>query len=222
LAPAGRGTEAPLSRERYGRQMPASMEGIPFSSLTGRAVLAGPDHTSGDAGGRPAILIVGSGCWSSASLVLGESGGPGPEVVISAEWPDSHGHNPINAGILLVRLPPQTVAELQSMVNSDRGILLTVDICRRDVRARGRLVGRFEMPPFWCERLPDGMAGRLLMAQRLLGSADLAGGDRIRLQRRFAAICDAMKAPGADGRRIARRLDRFLADVAARSRAGLS
>jgi hypothetical protein len=66
------------------------------------------------------------------------------------------------------------------------------------------------------------MAGRLLFAQRLLGSADLAGGDRIRLQRRFAAICDAMKAPGADGRRIARRLDRFLADVAARSRAGLS
>lgn len=108
------------------------------------------------------------------------------------------------------------------MVNSDPGILLTVDIYRRDVRARGRLVGRFEMPPFPSSQPADGMARGLLMAQRLLGSAELADGDRIRLQRRFAAICDAMKAPGADARRIARRLDRFLADVAARSRTGLS
>jgi hypothetical protein len=202
--------------------MPSSLGGSPFGSLTGRAVSARRDRAARDTPDRPAILIVGPGCWPSASLVLNESEGLGPKVVISAEWPDSRGHNLINAGILLVRLTPQTVAELQSMVNSDRGILLTVDIYRRDVRARGRLVGRFEMPPFWCDRLPDGMAGRLLMAQRLLGSAVLSDGDRLRLQRRFAAICDAMKAPGADGRHIARRLDRFLADVAARSQTGLS
>jgi hypothetical protein len=201
--------------------MSASAGASPFDSLTGRAVLAW-DERDDDALGRPAILIVGRGCWSSAVLVLNDPGVPGPEVVISAESPDSHGHNLINAGILLVLLMPQTVAELQSMVNSDRGILLTVDIYRRAVRARGRLVGRFEMPPFWCDPLPDGMAGRLLLAQRLLGSADLAEGDRSRLQRRFAAICDAMKAPGADGPRIARRLDRFLADVAARNQTGLS
>jgi hypothetical protein len=222
FAATGRAEPAALSRERYGRQMSASAAGSPFGSLTGRAVSAERDHIARDAVGRPSILIVGPGCWSSASLVLSGSEGPAPAVVISAEWPDSHGHNLINAGILRVRLPPQTVAELQSMVNSDRGILVTVDIYRRDVRARGRLVGRFEMLPFWRDRLPDGMAGRLLMAQRLLGSADLADGDRIRLQRRFAVICDAMKAPGADGRRIARRLDRFLADVAARSQTGLS
>jgi hypothetical protein len=202
--------------------MPASAGASPFDSLTGRAVSARDEHASYDALGRPAVLIVGPGCWSSAALVLNRPGIPGPEVAISAEWPDSHGHNLINAGILLVRLTPQTVAELQSMVNSDRGILLTVDICRQDVRARGRLVGRFEMPPFWCDPLPDEMAGRLLLAQRLLGSADLADGDRSRLQRRFAAICDAMKAPGADGPRIARRLDRFLADVGAASQTGLS
>ena len=222
FAATGRAEPGALSRERYGRQMPASTGASPFGSLTGRAVPVRHDRTQDDAVGRPAILIVGPGCWSSAALVLNESGGRGPEVVISAEWPDSHGHNLINAGILLVRLPPQTVAELQSMVNSDHGILLTVDIYRRDVRARGRVVGRFEMPPFWCDPLPDGMAGRLLLAQRLLGSANLADGDRSRLQRRFAAICDAMKAPGADGPRIARRLDRFLADVAARSQTGLS
>jgi hypothetical protein len=52
------------------------------------------------------------------------------------------------------------------------------------------------------------------MVQRLLGSADLSGDERIRLQRRFAAICDAMKAPGADAARSAWRLERFLADIA--------
>lgn len=207
---------------RYGRQMSASTGASPFGSLTGRAVSARRDRTTDGALGRPAILIVGPGCWPSACIMLDQSCGAGPKVVISAEWPDSQGHSPIRAGILLVRLPSQTVAELQSVVNSDRGILLTVDIYRREVRARGRLVARFEMPPFWCDRLPDGMAGWLLMAQRLLGAAELAEDDRSQLQRRFAAICDAMKAPGADEGRIARRLDRFLADVATMSRTALS
>jgi hypothetical protein len=40
------------------------------------------------------------------------------------------------------------------------------------------------------------------------------GDDRIRLQRRFTAICDALKTPGADAARSARRLDRLLADIA--------
>jgi hypothetical protein len=52
------------------------------------------------------------------------------------------------------------------------------------------------------------------MVQRLLGSADLLGDDRIGLQRRFAAICDAMKAPGADAARSTRRLDSLLTDLA--------
>ena len=58
------------------------------------------------------------------------------------------------------------------------------------------------------------MAGRLLMAQRLLDSASLTGDVRMRLQRRLVAICDAMKAPGADAARSARRLDRLLAELA--------
>jgi hypothetical protein len=57
------------------------------------------------------------------------------------------------------------------------------------------------------------------MAQRLLGSAGLAHADRIRLQRRLAAICDAMKAEGADAARIAWRLDRLRTDIASRARA---
>ena len=58
------------------------------------------------------------------------------------------------------------------------------------------------------------MARRLHMAQRLLGSAALAGDARIRLQRRLVAICDALKAPGADVARSAWRLDLLLADLA--------
>jgi hypothetical protein len=58
------------------------------------------------------------------------------------------------------------------------------------------------------------------MVQRLLASADLVGDDKIRLRRRFAAICDAMKTPGADAARSARRLDRLLADIAGNPLAG--
>jgi len=36
---------------------------------------------------------------------------------------------------------------------------------------------------------------------------------RARFQRRLTAICDALKAPGADTTRCARRLDLFLADL---------
>jgi hypothetical protein len=95
--------------------------------------------------------------------------------------------------------------KLQEMVDSDPGVLLTVDIARRDVRARGEVVGRFELPPL-------DLAASLLLAGRLLGGLHPA--DRSRLQRRFTAICDAMKAQGADEARIAWRLGRLVADIA--------
>jgi hypothetical protein len=60
----------------------------------------------------------------------------------------------------------------------------------------------------------EAMARRLLIAQRLLDSASLPGDDRMRLQRRLVAICDAMKAPGADAVRGGRRLDRLLSELA--------
>jgi hypothetical protein len=133
---------------------------------------------------------------------------------LSAEPFGPHSHKLINTGILPARIRLQTIAELQAAVDSDAGILLTVDIYRCDVRARGGVVSRFEPPPFWFGQGGDGMARRLLMVQRLLGSADLVGDNRSRFQRRFAAICDAMKAPGADAERTAWRLDRLLADLA--------
>jgi hypothetical protein len=211
---AAGGRADPRCRGGYGRQMPVSTGGRPFGSWTGRAVSVRRGHTPGEADGRATILIVGPGCWPLASLVIAAA--RGFKVLISAEPHDSGDHNPINTGILPVTLPAQTVAELQAMVDCDPGILLTVDIFRQDVRVRGDLVGRFEQPPFWPGQPADGMAARLLKAQRLLGSAGLSGDDRSRLQRRLAAICDAMKAQGADEARIAWRLDRLLADAASR------
>ncbi len=198
--------------------MPVSMRGGPSGSWTGRAVPArrGPAAPEPRAGAT--ILVVGPGCWPSAWRAIKAAAAPGFRVVLSAEPPpDRGGHNPVNACILPVRLAPQTIAELQNMVDSDRGVLLTVDIHRGDVRARGELVGRFETP--FCPTGPaEGMAASLLMVQRLLGSAGLAQADRIRLQRRLAAICDAMKAEGADAARITWRLDRLLRDITSRAR----
>jgi hypothetical protein len=43
----------------------------------------------------------------------------------------------------------------------------------------------------------------------------------MRLQRRLVAICDAMKAPGADAVRSARRLELLLTELAMAGQAGL-
>jgi 3-isopropylmalate dehydratase small subunit len=199
---------------RYRRQMPASTGEGPFDSWTGRAISARPGHAPADAPSGATILVASPGCWPQGSGATMALAWPGLRVVLSAEPFGLHSHKLINTGILPARIPPQTVAELQAAVDSDAGILLTVDIYRCDVRARGRVVGRFEPPPFWFGQGGDGMARRLLMVQRLLGSADLVGDNRSRFQRRFAAICDGMKAPGADAERSAWRLDRLLADLA--------
>jgi hypothetical protein len=60
---------------------------------------------------------------------------------------------------------------------------------------------------------PGGLADRLSAAQRVLASAAVDSRVRARFQRRLTAICDALKAPGADTARCARRLDLLLADL---------
>ena len=194
--------------------MPASTGEDPFDSWTGRAVSARPGQARDGVPSEATILIASPGCWPQGSDASTAAGWPGLRVILAAEPFGPQSHKLINTGILPARARMQTIAELQAAVDSDPGILLTVDICRCDVRARGGVLGRFQPPPFWFGQGGDGMARRLLMVQRLLGSADLADEDRIGLQRRFAAICDALKAPGADAARSARRLDRLLADVA--------
>jgi hypothetical protein len=186
--------------------IPSSMTRNPFDSCTGRAVSVRRDWPAVIA---PAtMLIAARQCLASPERAEAALTGRGLAVVISAAIDEILRFNLIKTGIMLVSVAEESVASLQDVVESDPGILLTVDIGRRDVRARGNLVARFDMGS------ADAMAARLLTAQRLLGSCGLAGDDRVRLQRRLVAIGDALKVPGADAARGAWRLDRLLADIA--------
>jgi hypothetical protein len=182
------------------------MDGYPFDSCTGRAVSVRRDWPA--AIGRATMLIAARQCWVSAERAKAALTGRGLTVVISAELDEVVRYSLIKTGIVPVCVGEESVASLQDMVESESGILLTVDIGRCEVRARASLVARFDMGG------ADEMAARLLMAQRLLGSCGLAGDDRVRLQRRLVAIGDALKVPGADAARGAWRLDRLLADIA--------
>jgi hypothetical protein len=177
------------------------------------------------------ILVVSPGCWSGPGRPIAMADGHGFRVMISAGFSDIVRNNLISAAIFPVTLTHEVIAKVADAVESDPGIVLTVDAERGDVRARGELLARFDIhrrphrPPAEPageadstsdrpDRGGETMAGRLLMAQRLLGSAGLPSDVRIRLQRRLVAICDAMKAPGADDVRSARRLDLLLAELA--------
>ena len=160
------------------------------------------------------ILIIGPGAWPPAEHTIAAVAASGFKAVISSELDDFYRYKLIKMAMLPACVGREAVAALQAEVESDPGILLTVDFGRREVRARG-FIARFEMGG----RAED-MAERLRIAQRLLGSAALAADARIRLQRRLVAICDALKTPGADMARSARRLDVLLTDLALTRRAG--
>jgi hypothetical protein len=188
------------------------MAGNPFDSCTGRAVSVRGDWPAAIAGAR--ILIASRRCWDSADRARAALAHSHLAAVVSGPLDEIVRYSLIKTGIVPVRVPEESVAGLQDMVESDPGILLSVDIGRRDVRARGRIVARFNMGG------ADEMAARLLMAHRLLGSCGPAGDDRARLQRRLVAIGDALKVPGGDAARAAWRLDRLLADIARAAAAG--
>jgi hypothetical protein len=214
--------------------MTVSIGGSPFVSWTGRAVsvrrgdAAGglPDMFREADAGRATILIASPDCWSSPGLVTATIVVGGYRVVLSPTFADITYNTLINMGILPVVVDPETIAKLQDTVESDPGIVLTVDVRSGEVRAPRELLARFpigekqrsrpaELADTSASRAHGGetLAGRLLLAQRLLCSARLSGDDRIRWQRRLVAICDAMKAPGADAARSARRLDRLLSEL---------
>ncbi len=199
--------------------MTVSTGASPCASCTGRAVsvrnaraaswFAAAGSRAGEAApGGAAILIASPGCWPPAGPAVAALAGSGLRAVISSDLSAFFRYNLTKAGIAPVCLAQEALARLQAAVESDAGILLTIDSERREVRARGRVFARFE-----ARGDAGDMATRLLMAQRLLGSSGLDDGDRARLQRRLVAICDALKAPGADAARGAWRLDRLLADI---------
>jgi hypothetical protein len=171
-------------------------------------------------------MIAGPGCWPSRKQAVAALTGCGCRAVISVELDDDVRNDLIDARILVIALSSETITKLLDTVDADPGIVLTVDARQGEVRARGELLARFEIGQRSAQRRrepasePDrqahgggAIAGRLLMAQRLLGSASLPGDVRMRLQRRLVAISDAMKAPRADAARAARRLDRLLSDL---------
>jgi hypothetical protein len=59
----------------------------------------------------------------------------------------------------------------------------------------------------------DVLADRLLAARRVISSLSVESDVRMRLHLRLMAICAALKVPGAIDARVARRLDRLMADV---------
>jgi hypothetical protein len=197
--------------------IPSGRTGSALTSCTGRAVsVRGGGGTSGRADQAGAtILIAGPGYWTPASRATAAAAGRRFKAVIAAELDDFLRYNLIKTGIVPARVDREAVAALQALVESDPGILLTVDIGRREVRVGGGLAARFEM-----DGSAEDLAQRLHMAQRLLGSAGLSGETRIRLQRRLIAICDAVKVPGTDTARLAWRLDLFLVGLARTGEAG--
>jgi hypothetical protein len=209
--------------------MAASIGGS--GTRTGRAASVRHEDEVMPGGVGATILIAGPGCWSSPERAIAMIMMCGFQVVISPGLSRIIGNSLIEEAIWPVALPLKTVTKLQDMVESDPEIVLTVDADRGELRARGALLARFELA--LREARPAGetnsrarggetMARRLLMAQRLLGSASLPGEVRMRFQRRLVAICDAMKAPGADAGRGARRLDRLLIELARTGQPGLA
>jgi 3-isopropylmalate dehydratase small subunit len=213
--------------------MTVSFGGSRFGSCSGPAV----SIRCGDAATNPAnalskaardgatILVVSPGCWSRPGLAALFAAGHGCHIVISAGFNNIVRNNLISAAILPVSLTPETIAKVADRVELDPGIVLTVDVGHGDVRAGEELLARFDirtLPDRWgAEPVAEGdMAGRLLMAQRLLLSASLPGDVKMRLQRRLVAICDAIKAPGADDVRSARRLDLLLTELIRSDRPG--
>ena len=200
---------------------------------TGRAVSVRHEAEVTDLPGRAGatILIASPGCWSYPERAIAVIATCGFRVLISTELSDIIYNSLIEEAILPVSLPVKTLIKLQDTVESDPGIVLAVDAGRGELRARGALLARFEVALLAARtadetnsraRGGEAMARRLLIAQRLLGSASLPGEVRMRFQRRLVAICDAMKAPEADAGRGARRLDRLLTELARTGQPGLA
>jgi 3-isopropylmalate/(R)-2-methylmalate dehydratase small subunit len=164
------------------------------------------------------ILICGSGsaAWPAHGQEAHALACHGFRVVISAAFGDILYNEMIQASIVPVRLPVNAVDNLLRAVEADPPIPIEVDLARREVSASGKPCWTFEIAEYARQRLMAGtdvLADRLLAAQRSLDSCDLDADQRLRLRRRLMAICDAMKAPGADPNLGKRRLEKLLEEL---------
>jgi len=140
----------------------------------------------------------------------------GFRAMISARFGDTLYNDMIQAGIVPAQLPANVVDQLMQTIETDPQIPIAIDLGRREVSTGGEPCGVFEIDECVRQRLMtgrDALADLLQAAQRSLVARDLATDQRARLQRRLVAICDAMKAPGADMAHGSRRLEEFLGEL---------
>jgi hypothetical protein len=71
--------------------------------------------------------------------------------------------------------------------------------------------GRPPAEPPAADAADESLAARLAEARRRVAELDLPAEEATRLHRQFIAVCDAVKAPGADDAAAERRLTAFMA-----------
>jgi 3-isopropylmalate/(R)-2-methylmalate dehydratase small subunit len=221
-----------------GRAMPLRRASVGTGQIIPAAYVR-PQTSAGFGGGlfaqwrQDPEFVLNQSAYAGATILIAgsdfESGPPPPEAawaladhgfraVISSRFSDILYNDMIQAGIALARLPGNVVDKLLQTVEADPQILIAIDLDRREVRAGGEPCSVFEIDEYARQRLmagqdADGLAGQLLAAQRRLASCDLGLEQHTRLRRRLMAICDAIKAPGADAAHGAGRLKKFLDEL---------
>lgn len=80
----------------------------------------------------------------------------GFRVIVSASFADIFRNNCTKVGLLPVQLPVETVAALQSAVEADPGLVLTVDLESRTLRAGG-ITASFDVDDYTRWRLMEGL-----------------------------------------------------------------
>ena len=85
----------------------------------------------------------------------------GFRAVVSSRFGDIFRNNATKGGLLPVKLPEETVAALQDLVEADPGITVTVDLAARELRAgQGESVqvkAMFEIDDYTRWRLMEGL-----------------------------------------------------------------
>ncbi len=109
------------------------------------------------------ILLAGPdfGIGSSREHAVWALADYGFRVVISARFGDIFRNNAIQGGLLPVRLPAETVAELQDAVEAEPATDMTVDLAAREVRAvldeSPQFTASFELDDYTRWRLMEGL-----------------------------------------------------------------
>jgi 3-isopropylmalate/(R)-2-methylmalate dehydratase small subunit len=133
-------------------------------------VLNRPEHAGAS------VLVAGEnfGTGSSREHAVWALQDHGFRVVVSPRFGDIFRSNSLKTGLLPVQLAKDVVERLQSMVEADPGMPVTVDLAARQLRA-GDVVAEFELDDFTRWRLMQGLDD---IALTLRHDADIAAYER--------------------------------------------